>query len=119
MTTFEHQFVGPDRNILVIRLPERLNHITAEALTEEARRRLPNREDAGLILDCTDVELITSIGIASLLQVSEHCRDHRAPLVLANLSEALRTMLEMLKLAGRFKATDHVDEAVVMIEGML
>lgn len=119
MTTFEHQFVGPDRNVLVIRLPQRLNHITAESLTEDARRHLPNREDAGLVLDCTEVELITSIGIASLLQIAEHCRDQRAPLVLANLSEALRTMLEMLKLAGRFKATDDVDEAVALVEKLL
>lgn len=119
MSTFEHHLAGPDQNILVFRLPERLNHVTAEAVTENACRKLPNRDDAGLVLDCTQVDLITSIGIASLLQISEHCHDLRAPLVLANLSETLRTMLAMLKLNGKFKIADDVDSAVQMVERAL
>jgi anti-anti-sigma factor len=116
MSTHEHHFAGQDKNILVFRLPDRLNHITAEGVTDTACRKLPNRDDAGLVLDCTEVELITSIGIASLLQISEHCNDVRAPLVLANLSESLRSMLDMVKLLAKFKITDDVDEALMLIE---
>jgi len=119
MSTFEHHLAGQDKNILVFRLPERLNHVTAETVTENACRALPNRDDAGLVLDCAQVELITSIGIASLLQISEHCHDLRAPLVLASLSDTLRTMLDMLKLAGQFKSVEDVDHVVALVERAL
>lgn len=119
MATFEHHFAGQDRNILVFRLPERLNHVTAESVTESACRSLPNRDDAGMVLDCTQVELITSIGIASLLQIAEHCHDMRAPLVLANLSESLRSMLDIVKLLAKFKIADDVDDAVMVVERAL
>jgi hypothetical protein len=36
--------------------------------------------------------------------------------VLANLSESLRSMLDMVKLLAKFKITDDVDEALVLIE---
>jgi anti-anti-sigma factor len=116
MSTFEHHLAGQDRNILVFRLPERLNHVTAESVTETACRSLPNRDDAGMVLDCAQVELITSIGIASLLQIAEHCHDLRAPLVLANLSESLRSMLDIVKLLAKFKIADDVDDAIVLVE---
>ncbi len=116
MSSHSHHFAGQDQNILVFRLPDRLNHITAEGVTDTACRKLPNRDDAALVLDCTEVELITSIGIASLLQIAEHCNDVRAPLVLANLSESLRSMLDMVKLLAKFKIADDVDEALVLIE---
>ncbi|MGP1309261.1 MAG: STAS domain-containing protein [Phycisphaerales bacterium] len=119
MPTHDSHLAGPDRNILVFRLPERLNHVTAESVTESVCRGVPNRDDAGVVLDCTDVELITSIGIASLLQIAEHCHDVRAPLVLASLSESLRSMLDIVKLLAKFKIADDVDEGVAMVERAL
>lgn len=115
MTTFPHHLAGPDDAILVVTLPLALNHDTAEPLREDVRTLLPNRDDAGLILDCSGVSLITSIGIAALLQIDEQCRDHGAPMILAAVTAPIRRMLEILKLGGKFIITDDLDEAIAAI----
>lgn len=112
MPTFPHQFAGPDDAVLVVYLPLSLNHETADPLREDVHALLPNRDDAGLVLDCSGVSLITSIGIAALLQIDEHCRDHRAPMILAALTPPIRRMLEILKLGAKFATADDLEEAV-------
>lgn len=117
MPTFPHQLAGPDDSILVVYLPLALNHETADPLREDVRALLPNRDDAGLVLDCSGVSLITSIGIAALLQIEEHCRDRRAPMILAALTPPIQRMLEILKLGSKFRTNPSVEDAVATLVG--
>jgi len=63
--------------VLVIESPAVLSHETAEGVRSCGERRLPNRDDAGLVLDMSEVRLITSIGIATMLQLQELVRSVR------------------------------------------
>ncbi len=103
---------GQDNQILVVRLPAAVNHLTAEPLRLSIQHRLPARDDAALILDASDVSLITSVGIAMLLQVQELCDDRDAGMCLASLAPPVRRMLELLKLDARFRTAPTVDDAL-------
>ncbi len=116
MSTFPHSLAGLDNAVLVVVLPSALNHDTADPLREDVRSLLPNRDDAALILDCSSVSLITSIGIAALLQIQEHCIDRQAPMFLASVTPPVRRMLEILKLGARFETRPSVGDAIAEIE---
>ncbi|MGD9691849.1 MAG: STAS domain-containing protein [Phycisphaerales bacterium] len=107
-----HELAGHDRQILVVHLPPAVNHITAEPLRQAIEQRLPVRDDAALVLDASEVSLITSVGIAMLLQVQELCDDRAARMLLASLAPPVRKMLALLKLDARFRSADSLDEAV-------
>ena len=117
MQEFPHQLLGFDRQILVITLPRAVNHQTANPLLAAARTLLPNRDDAALILDCREVSLITSIGIAALLQIQERCSDVRAGMALAGVTPPIRRMLSMLRLDAKFRIEGSVDEAIQALGG--
>lgn len=112
MSDVMHQLRGVDGAVLVVRVPSELNHEWAEPLRGCVMRHLPNREGAGVVLDFADVKLISSIGIAALLQVQEHCRDHEAKLVLASVPARQLAFFKMLKLERKFGFAPSVDEAV-------
>jgi anti-anti-sigma factor len=101
----------------VVRLPERLTHDTSIGVRLAIERSLPNRDGAALVLDMADVSLVTSLGVATLLQIQEFCRDRGAPMRVAGLSVHLRSFFEMLGLEDKFELADNVDEAVVALGG--
>jgi anti-anti-sigma factor len=88
---------------------------TADTIREEVSRRLPNAVGAGLVLDCSAVELINSIGITCLLQVQDHCRRAGAPMFLAAMPGPIQLFLRQLKLDRRFQSEPTVDDAVKRI----
>ena len=108
---------GPDGAVLVVRLPERLTHDTSSEVRLAVERGLPNRDGAGLVLDMGDVSLVTSLGVATLLQIQEFCRDRGAPMRVAGLSLRLGNFFEMLGLEDKFDLSDTVDEALVLLGG--
>lgn len=116
MEDFPHQLRGRDGQILVLSLPKALNHLSAEPVKAAVRRLLPNRDDAALVLDCREVAIITSIGIATLLQVQEQCGDARAPMVLAGVTPPIRKMLAMLRLDNKFRIEADLDDAVAGLD---
>lgn len=115
----EFELSGHDGEVLVVRLPRDLTHESAESLRQTVARRLPNREDAGVVLAMAAVELISSIGIAALLQVRELCEDRRAPLILAAMPDRQVGFLRMLKLDRKFAFAPTVDDAVAQASGGL
>lgn len=112
------RLAGRDGSVLVVRLPFEVNHDSAEPIRQCVARALPNRDGAGCVLDLADVVLITSIGIASLLQVQEFCRDRGAPLILAAVPPRQMNFLRMLKLDRKFEFSPSVDEAVARLDGV-
>lgn len=119
MSSITHQFGGQDGSILVVRLPPAINHVTADPLRRDVERLLPNRDDAGLVLDAADVTLITSIGIAALLQIEDRCKSLGAPIVVVALTQPIRSMLGLLRLDTRFVEADTIEDAVASIERSL
>ena len=75
----EITFAGELDQVLVVAAPAALDHAAADPLRQAVSDNLPDREDACVILDLQEVELITSIGIAALLEIRELCADRRAP----------------------------------------
>lgn len=108
---------GPLNQVLVVRAPEALDHAIAEPLRRVVVDALPDCDDAAVVLDLTRVELITSIGIAALLEIREFCTDRSARLVLAGLREEPRSMLRLLRLEAKFAYAAHVDDAVASVAG--
>lgn len=117
MWEVRHILTGRDGGVLLVTVPERVSHESAEGLVECVRRHLPARDDAGLVLDMGEVVLISSIGVAALLQVRELCVDRTAPVCLARLPAAQMAFMRMLKLDRKFEYAPTVDDAVACVEG--
>ena len=107
---------GGGGQVLVVRVPEALNHETAPGLTEVVRRRMPAVDGVGVVLDMAGAEMITSIGITALLEAEEATREVGGRLVLAGLSDEMGAFLRMLGLARRFETVGEVEDGVVFIE---
>lgn len=115
MPDISHSLAGRDDAVLLVRVPAELNHESAEALRMCVVRSMPNRDGAGVVLDFEVVSLVSSIGIAALLQILEFCRDRGAGLVLASVPARQAGFLKMLKLDGKFEMAPTVDEAVARV----
>lgn len=110
-----YRLVGNDGEVLVVEVPVTLGHETADGLIGEIARRLPDRAGAAVVLDFGAVRLVTSIGIAALLQIHEMCADRGAPLRLAAVPPEQRKLLRMLRLESRFEMDPDVDAAVAAL----
>ncbi len=93
-------------------LPHALNHQNADALRECAERWLPNRDNACAILDLGAVTIISTIGIAALLQIDDLCKRRGAAFILANVPPRQLDLLKMLHLAQKFRILPTVEEAI-------
>jgi anti-anti-sigma factor len=111
------QLSGGAGLVLIVRLPSQLVDETASLIRDEVAQRLPNADGAGLVLDCSDVTLINSIGITCLLQVQDHCRRAKAGMLLASVPSAIEMFLKTVKLDKRFPAHRSVEEAVAELDG--
>lgn len=109
------QLGGRDETVLIVRAPRELGHEAADELRLTVARHLPNRDGAGVVLDMADVVLISSIGIAALLQTQELCEDREAAMVIANMPAEQMGLLEMLRLDRKFTMFDSVEDACAAI----
>lgn len=117
MEDIRHTLAGRDGAVLLVSVPAHISHETAEPLVDHVRSHLPNRDGAGVVLDLHEVVLISSIGVAALLQVRELCADRGAPLVLARVPAAQASFMRMLKIDRKFEFAATTDEAVMQAEG--
>lgn len=106
------RFEGADSNILVVELPIELTHVNSENLRGEVRSRMPDHDRAAVVLDLGGCRLITSIGVAALLQIREACVDANSTLLLAALNSELAEFFQMLKLFDLFQIVGTVDDAI-------
>lgn len=117
VTDVDVRLDGRDEGVLIVRLPERMTHDTSATVRQVVERSLPNRDGAAVVLDMGDVALVTSLGVATLLQIQEFCRDRGAPMRVAGLSAQLRRFFEMLGLEDKFELSETVEDAVVALGG--
>ncbi len=111
----EHYYAGPDDRVLVVVAPSSLTHETADDLRDTLARRFPQVEDAGAVVDLSGTGLISSLGIAALLQAAEFCSDRSGAFVLAGLSDQNTKFLKMLHLADRFRRFETTEDAVAAL----
>lgn len=109
------QLDGPDGAILVVTMPVLLDHDSAETLLDAIHGKLPQRDDAAAVLDMTEIRMISSIGIAALLQVRELCQDRGAGLVLASVPEQQLEFLRLLRLDRTFEVVASVADAIARL----
>lgn len=102
---------GDAGGMLVVKCPSELTHEWAEPLVERVTAALPPDAYA-LILDCDDVVMLSSVGIAALLELDELCRDRTVAMRIAGLTGMPRQLLTMLKLEHRFTCDPTIDESV-------
>ncbi|MFN5956370.1 MAG: hypothetical protein ACK462_00330, partial [Planctomyces sp.] len=57
------QLVGPDASVLLMQLPDRMTGETVIPLQQEVDARLPRIPGAGLVLDFSGVQIVSSIAI--------------------------------------------------------
>lgn len=112
MPHFPHILTGPDQLVLVLQCPPFLDHASADELRAEAIRLLPDRDGAGLVLDMAGCNLVTSIGIAALLQIDEFCTDRAARFCLTNIEQPIDSLLNMLNLTQKFTIYTDREQAV-------
>lgn len=112
MSLISHRLSGRDQAILIVEAPPELHHDCAEPLRATVTRHLPNRDDAALILDMSSVVLVSSIGVATLLQIHEFCHDRGAALIIAGAPTRHVNFLRMLKLDRKFEFADSVEDAM-------
>lgn len=108
----ETSLAGRDEAVLVVLIPGDLTHDRAAPVRMAVERELPNQDGAAVVLDMSRVRLVTSLGVAALLQIEEFCADRMAPLRLVGLSERLVSFLGMLGLKTKFASCTSVDDAL-------
>ncbi|MEM1423952.1 MAG: STAS domain-containing protein [Planctomycetota bacterium] len=110
---------GSSGAVLVVTSPADLNHVTADKLRACVDARLPAHDDAGVVLEASSLSLITSVGVAALLQVLDICRSRGASFCIAGLTGEALHFLEMLRLEDKFERRDDLDDAIAFVEGRL
>jgi anti-anti-sigma factor len=109
-----HTILGDDGSIVLIACPHQLTHETADDLSRSAIEALSRLDGAGLILDFDGVTLISSIGIAALLEINEAASEGR--MVLMGLPAAQARFLEMLRLDRKFRQATALEEATDLLQ---
>jgi len=89
------------------RIAEREGPILVNELTEVAKAC-----GCKLAIDLTEVMMISSAGIGSLVQLHRSCAEHKGKLVLFGISDEMLAMLKVARLDKLFTITPTRDAAV-------
>ena len=89
------------------RIAEREGPILVSELSEIAKARA-----CRLAIDLTEVMMISSAGIGSLVQIHRACAEHKGKLVLFGISEEMLAMLKVARLDKLFTIKSTRDDAI-------
>ena len=87
---------------LVATLSGELDTAAAEA-TEQALQPLFDSKGKDIIIDCTELEYIASIGLRILLRILKQAKSVGSRVVLKNPNDTIREVLDMTGLASVFE----------------
>ncbi|MBL4702170.1 MAG: STAS domain-containing protein [Phycisphaeraceae bacterium] len=71
---------------------------------------------ADFIVDCSELEYVDSQGLESLLWLTDLCAERLGQIRLVRLSEPIKTVLHITRLAGRLPVHDDVNSALASLE---
>lgn len=88
------------------------------ALHDELGRLVEGGQDGrqDIVLDFTDVDIVTSASLARLLQLRELLKDSHCELFLCSMSKATKSIFAITGLETVFRFCDHAGEALHRVE---
>jgi anti-sigma B factor antagonist len=96
--------------VIVMELPEKLNHGDGRAFLGEIKPLLEN-DRPRIVLDCSQLQQIDSAGIEALLECMEEVMKRDGDLKLATLSPSCAAILELMRVDRLFEVFETADEA--------
>lgn len=96
--------------VVVMELPEKLNHAEGSAFLDELRPLL-EIDRPRIVLDCSRVQHIDSAGIEILLHCMEETMKRDGDVKLAAISPASAAILELMRVDRLFEVFDTATEA--------
>jgi len=112
VSTLPVDAVGDDGRTQIVRVPGQLSHVAAVDLIQTVGALFALHDVSRIVLDLTLVEVVTSIGVTSLLEIRQLAADHSAELILAGLSDQHRSFFTILRVDHLFDFERGVAEAV-------
>ncbi|MCB1159673.1 MAG: STAS domain-containing protein [Leptospiraceae bacterium] len=101
-------------NAVVVRLQGAISSFTYEKFMKEIQLAL--KKGDGVILDMEDIILISSKGITALKEISDISYKQGKKIILLNLSESARQVLDMMQLKKMFNIAPNEELAAKMVE---
>ena len=96
--------------VIVMELPERLNHTEGKAFLREMEPLL-QADRPRIVLDCSQVQHIDSAGIEMLLYCMDQAMKRDGDLKLAAVSPASATILELMRVDRLFEVFESAEQA--------
>jgi anti-sigma B factor antagonist len=97
--------------VIVMELPERLNHAEAKSFLNELEPLLQN-DHPSVVLDCSQIKHMDSAGVEMLLYCLEQAMKRDGDLKLAAVSPASAVIMELMRVDRLFEVFATSDEAV-------
>lgn len=103
--------------VIVMELPEKLNHVEGRTFLAEMKPLLEN-DRPRIVLDCSQVQHIDSAGIEVLLECMDEVMKRDGDLKLATLSPSCAAILELMRVDRLFEVFETADEAARSFRAM-
>lgn len=98
-------------NINIIKVKGRLDASTSNKL-EEALNEFTNQEKARVIVDCAELEYISSAGLRVLLATAKKFQQNAGKIYLSTLNTNVKQVFEISGFISIFKAFPSVEAAI-------
>lgn len=99
-------------DVTVMRIIGEFTGDESHHLEEAARQRFEQSQVRDIVIDCSALEFVDSRALETLIWLQDRCAEHLGQMRLAGLSDNMRTVLEMTRLAPRFECHEAVEPAV-------
>jgi len=97
--------------VIVMELPERLNHVEAKSFLNELEPLLQN-DRPSVVLDCSQIKHMDSAGVEMLLYCLEQAMKRDGDLKLAAVSPASAVIMELMRIDRLFEVFETAEDAV-------
>jgi len=97
--------------VIVMELPEKLNHVEAKTFLNELQPLL-EMDHPSIVLDCSQIKHMDSAGVEMLLYCLEQAMKRDGDLKLAAVSSASAVIMELMRVDRLFEVFESTEEAV-------
>ena len=97
--------------VIVMELPEKLNHAEAQSFMNELQPLLEEDRPC-VVLDCSQIQSMDSAGVETLLHCLQEAMKRDGDLKLAAVSPASAVILELMRVDRLFEVFETTDQAV-------
>ena len=108
MRTRHHEI---DKGLLIIEATEAINDDPTDAFVEELESAITAGRHPRIIIDCRDVQFLSSFGLSMLMRVRTAARHANGEVKLAAVNSMILEMLRVTKMAQNFMVYPDVEQA--------